>query len=431
MNKGIVFNLKFTASSPNKNWSKAQKDRWAEDRRFYSLRGVKNLYDYVSTEAKIQGELEKINSLAETDNAEQKDYLSYSDKGQGVFNLDGFLTDEQGEELKQSAQKSRGNIWHGFISFPPEEREQMDSPEKAQEFIKKTFPTFLKNSGLNKDKLDMFFGLHLDRNHAHIHFQFWENEPMFRNSKTGKLNYRTKGTIDDKIIENYKITADMYFSENRDELGNARDEAVKTLRGTKITKMEIGRLLTELSDKLPTDGRLSYNSPNMKALRPDIDKIVDACIKYSPELRECDLKFKTEYEKRRQEVLKFSKSDNGKTLIEEDEIDYLNKIKSDYKARLGNAVIRLARFNKNARTRDLLKDKKGYRPTAKPNDRLKKSRAAATLHMTERSIDLMLKDMLSVTGGKADFSFDLIRAKWEIAQGKKSDEDKDWVDKHS
>ena len=128
--------------------------------------------------------------------------LEYLQKSTGVFNGDKMLSKEEVAEMKKRLQKNKGNIWHGFISLSEEDSEKIDSPKKCQELVKRAFGAFLKDAGLSAKNVDLMAALHKDRpHHLHIHFCFWEKEPKYKD-KDGKLQYRRKGKIEKKAIDN-------------------------------------------------------------------------------------------------------------------------------------------------------------------------------------------------------------------------------------
>ena len=133
----------------------------ARERAFYDMTGGNNIYEYMTTEEKQQGEREE-----ETDAFTVYDYFKRT-----VFNDKGIITDEELAGMKERAKNNKGNIWHGYVSLNKDESHKIDTPEKCIELVKRTFPQFFKDAKLSPDNIDLMCALHKDRpHHYHIHF---------------------------------------------------------------------------------------------------------------------------------------------------------------------------------------------------------------------------------------------------------------------
>lgn len=78
---------------------------YTKQRNFVSCKGKYNYLNYVDT-----GSTDKI----------AKDYFEYvgnNEKSSGVFNENGYLSNEQKQELKKQLQTTESNIWDMLISF--------------------------------------------------------------------------------------------------------------------------------------------------------------------------------------------------------------------------------------------------------------------------------------------------------------------------
>lgn len=229
------------------------------------MTGVKNVFDYITTEGKRTG---------------KRTALEYLQKNTGVFNDKGMIPQEQVDEMKARLKKNKGHIFHGFISLNEEQSYKIDTPEKCIELIRRTFPQFLSDAKFHKDNVDLMCALHLDRpHHLHIHFVFWEKEPKYK-SKDGSVRYRRHGKIDKKSIDNMFVRLGLYLSDSKDKVYKSRDKAIaelKELLGVRAVMAgdeQIKKEIISLAKDLPKTGRITYGSKDMESFRPRIDRIV-------------------------------------------------------------------------------------------------------------------------------------------------------------
>ena len=355
-NQPIIFDLKYTPYSLSKKASDYDRNKNATERAFYDMSGDKNVYDYITTEGKRVGN--KFTAL------------EYLQKSTGVFNQSGMIPQEEVDAMKARAQANEGNIWHGFISFNEHDSEKIDTPEKCIQLVKNIFPTFLRESGLNPNNIDLMCALHLDRpHHLHIHFVFWEKEPKFKNND-GTLGYRKKGKIKEEAIDNMFVRLGLFADDERDKLHKARDNSLKKLRKMTCVKAamystdEIKQEILSLAKDLPKTGRLSYGSKDMEAYRERVDKIVKMLLDHDKTARKADLRFYGQLEEKRRVVENICGKEyalsgantSPQTIerelpkyhhkIDESHIKIIETIEADYKRRQGNLVLNLCKFIK-------------------------------------------------------------------------------------
>lgn len=355
-NQPIIFDLKYTPYSLSKKASDYDRNKNATERAFYDMSGEKNVYDYITTEGKRVGN--KFTAL------------EYLQKSTGVFNQSGMIPQEEVDEMKARAKANKGNIWHGFISFNEHDSEKIDTPDKCIQLVKNIFPTFLRESGLNPNNIDLMCALHLDRpHHLHIHFVFWEKEPKFKNND-GTLGYRTKGKISGAAIDNMFVRLGLFADDERDKLHKARDDSLKKLRNMTCVKTamystdEIKQEILSLAKDLPKTGRLTYGSKDMEAFRPRVDKIVKMLLDHDKTARKADLRFYERLDEKRRvienicgkEYALSGANTSPQTIerelpkyhhkIDESHIKIIETIEADYKRRQGNLVLNLCKFIK-------------------------------------------------------------------------------------
>ena len=355
-NQPIIFDLKYTPYSLSKKASDYERNKNATERAFFDMSGDKNVYDYITTEGKRVGN--KFTAL------------EYLQKSTGVFNQSGMIPQEEVDAMKQRAKANKGNIWHGFISFNEHDSEKINTPDKCIQLVKNIFPTFLRESGLNPDNIDLMCALHLDRpHHLHIHFVFWEKEPKFK-EKDGTLGYRKKGKIKEEAIDNMFVRLGLFADDDRDKLHKARDDSLKKLRKMTCVKTamystdEIKQEILSLAKDLPKTGRLSYGSKDMEAYRERVDKIVKMLLDHDKTARKADLRFYEQLEEKRRVVENICGKEyalsgantSPQTIerelpkyhhkIDESHIKIIETIEADYKRRQGNLVLNLCKFIK-------------------------------------------------------------------------------------
>ena len=281
-----------------------------------------------------------------------------------------YIPQEEVDEMKARAKANKGNIWHGFISFNEHDSEKIDTPDKCIQLVKNIFPTFLRESGLNPNNIDLMCALHLDRpHHLHIHFVFWEKEPKFKNND-GTLGYRTKGKISGAAIDNMFVRLGLFADDERDKLHKARDDSLKKLRNMTCVKTamystdEIKQEILSLAKDLPKTGRLTYGSKDMEAFRPRVDKIVKMLLDHDKTARKADLRFYERLDEKRRvienicgkEYALSGANTSPQTIerelpkyhhkIDESHIKIIETIEADYKRRQGNLVLNLCKFIK-------------------------------------------------------------------------------------
>ena len=388
------------------------------------MTGVKNIFDYITTEGKRTG---------------RRTALEYLQKNTGVFNDKGMIPQEQVDEMKARLKENKGHIFHGFISLNEEQSYKIDTPEKCIELIKRTFPKFLADAKFHKDNVDLMCALHLDRpHHLHIHFVFWEKEPKYK-SKGGTPSYRKRGKIDKKSIDNMFVRLGLYLSERKDKVYKSRDKGIAELkellgiRAVMASDDKIKKEIVSLAKDLPKTGRLTYGSKDMEKYRPRIDRIVQLLIGSDQKNMKANRRFYQAVEEREREI----KNICGKTTVfsnktvtpqemENDLPKYHNKIdeknihviedlKADYKRRQGNLVLNLCKFIKP----EILERKYKSRPDSKPLKR--------TLGISRNKIDRACKKFFRSFGAEGellerDFTHRLQEIEEEIERERKKKE---------
>lgn len=349
----VIMNLKYTAPTPPKNLQGNKRSEYIARRNFYNLTSDYNYFTYTLNDKKV------------VKNKDAEHYFTREGTNSGLFDLKGVLSPQQIEELKKKLANTQSIIWHGFISFDESLTEHFSSQENAIKFLNQTFGAFIERTHLKKDNICLYASLHEDTDHRHIHFAFFEEEPK-RRDKNGVLGYTKKGLIDARAFDNYLVSADMHLSEHADEYYKARDKALdelKIIRRTQTTKkrnVKLNREIKSLLEKLPKRGRLRYNSPNMAPYRDEIDRVADLIIQGNKGVSTAHGTMLKQFARIDQEVLELVKdnklaySDGARLnkseiaqfgdelpmkFVNLDNVDYLDNLMKDYKARVGNVIL--------------------------------------------------------------------------------------------
>ena len=315
-----------------------------EARRFYSSNKEYDYVKYVNTGSK-----------------EKLDYVAYSgnnEKSKGIFNENGLLNAEQIKELRTNLRTTKSTIWHGVISFTEYfGNVNCDTYEKAYELMKSQLPKFFKNANLDPENIVWFAGLHENTDNKHIHFSFFEKEPL-RYKQSSRFKQFSDGYIDIDAINQFKIDIEKYFISRNFNIFENRKEITNLLKKSFNDGAYMNKI-NKLIIVLPVKGRLSYDSENMAEHMPMIDNIVKSIIVSNPELKRKVSDFEHILSKRDTELLKAYakiKVDCSDKLLHE-------KCIKDLYRRLGNIVILAAKdiktkqnkFNYETRNRLILK----------------------------------------------------------------------------
>ena len=274
------------------------------------------------------------------------DYMAYAgneEKSSGVFVKDGLLSEKNKKEIRRMLRETKSVIWDMIISFTEDYgNKHIKSYWDALEVIKKNFPNFFKENGMQDDNIIWFAGLHENTDNKHIHICFFEKEPLrIRQNKNG-LFYHV-GTMKKVSINDLKVAIEEQMNGNEYAFASYRNElmvqaelALKNHNGYGDRALRLK--LKELYRRLPK-GRISYNSLNMVELRPLVREIERILMERNPYMSEEFKALKKDLEKKDIEI---------RTICESQKINaerYLKKDKfiEDFHRRIGNKIIRYAK----------------------------------------------------------------------------------------
>lgn len=321
----------FIVDYVNKDYADKEKyAKYVEQRKFFSSNKYNDFVAYVQTGAK-----DKV----------QDDFVAYAmnnEKSKGIFNQNGLLKAEQLNPLRDNLSATESPIWHGIISFEEDTGlALMNTYEKAYAYFNKVFPKFLKKAGFKKDNIEWFAGLHTNTENRHIHFAFYEKEPMHYRAKDKVLQF-SKGKIARQVLIDCRAEFGFDLVDNSTKLAELRSELIKSMKNSYLDDEEINtrlyRKLEKLSAMLPQSGRLQYDSEYCQNIQPYIDDITFFMIDNKLSLKKLYADYGGELERRdlvMSKVCKDNKLNPSKYLLKD-------KCYRDLYKRLGNIVIDIA-----------------------------------------------------------------------------------------
>lgn len=324
---------------------------WAQKRAFYSCNNTDyNVIDYLSRESATQKNLtqEQKEQIIEMQKGmiPEKDILNYISNrpgANGLFSKAGMISKDELKIIKERLKNSESIIWEGVISFESQYgKENCNSCEQALALMQKTMPAFLKHSHLDNENIEWLAGFHTNTDNYHIQFIMFEKEPQHI-KKSGDLSFSSKGQIATHNFANAKLCIEKELSfekdtsfEKRQELRSSFSKAIWTQRKESLLEND----LTMLANNIPTTGRISYNSENMKQLKPMIDKITTKMISNFPEIKKQYNDYKKYVVERKKKLESIYFNNNIKT---PDKLkNYVSDRIDDVFARLGNITIQTA-----------------------------------------------------------------------------------------
>lgn len=328
-NNAVVFQIKYCAKNPPRYLSGKDREKYIQERQFFDWTAPYNYISYTLNDKKVE---------------KYKDFQSYAGRegNLGLFCAEKVYTEEELAEIKEQLKNTKSHVWHGFISFDEQTSNKFQVQEQAMRFLKQHFNDFINHTHLDPNNICLVASLHRDTEHRHIHFSFFEKEPTHVD-KNGKVGYTTKGNFKQTVIDNWLVSANMAVGE-KDDYYNSRNAVISKLRemkasaGKEFTDQEMQLKLLSLARKFPKTGRLSYLSENMVGLRPEIDQLANFILCSNPEVKKMHQDFLRQLAARDKRVQGIKKDNKI-----ESRIDYITTLRNDYKARVGNLVIGLAK----------------------------------------------------------------------------------------
>lgn len=383
------------------NATAEEQARFARERPYYELSdGGSNLYEYMTSDRKLNGE----NSKSET-----RSMLAYFEKSTGVFNGDGVISQEQLQAIRQRA-KAKKNLWHGFISLSEELSHKIDTPEKCIRLVKGTFGEFFRDMSLDPENVDLICALHKDKpHHLHLHFWFAEKEPKCKYRKK-ELEYRHKGKIEKEVIDRMHARLNDFVCGKNQQLYMTRDEALRELKKITFPKSIVGedevtKALIDLAKAIPKEASFFYGKKDMEPYRKQVDETVTKLLLYDKRARKAHREFSKQLSRYERQVSPlFTKDVFREDVFKEEFVQsfggyreapktaaLIEEIDADYRCRQGNIVLRAV---KNLKP-ELYERKRRH----KVNDNHLKRRLA----ISHRKVSGLIKSFFSSFVGECEY----------------------------
>lgn len=285
MKNNVVFIMNFIPSKINDKWTQKRKEKYVENKAFYSFKGDYNVETYFANKTKCKEVLKSDYTMENYYSNDEKTKDKVFGKNIPPFNNKKFYTQEELEEVKNIFKNTKGNIWHGVISFDEKTtKEKIKTGEDALHFLNRNFNQLIESSHLNKDNICLYAVLHTNTDNHHIHFAFCEKEPIYR-TRDGKSVYREKGMFNKTAIENFLVSSMFSLTDEKEKIGMKREEILKAIKEkNKNEVQDFKDKVIEIYKKLPKEGRLSYQSENIKEVKKDIDNFTKFLFEKDEEL---------------------------------------------------------------------------------------------------------------------------------------------------
>ena len=221
------------------------------------------------------------------------DYMSNSEKSDGLFNAQSdLLTESDKEKYRQLETVSRDAgcpKYYGVVSFDNNfliENGLMTSDGKLdvhgiKELGREGINAMISTSNkLDNDNVYWTGAIHTNTDNIHIHFSICEYERREDRCKV----YRDKDCIEVKAFDKLKskIVNRVLGSDYSRQLTELERKSIKPALSSGYNGC--AEQLIRLADKLPPEGGWQYGRPKMRAFRDDIDRTVDAVIASDPQL---------------------------------------------------------------------------------------------------------------------------------------------------
>ena len=411
----IICNMTFTPLNPAKNAGAEKAVKHAQERAYYNWSAPFNYRAYMEDKKKTQV---------------HKNYADYMSNGDVLFNQYGELGKEKLDKIAENLSKTKSIIWHGYISFDEQNSKNFTTKKQCIDYLHDTFNVLLGYSHLRKSNVELIASLHKDTVNKHIHFTFFEKQPLYR--KDGKKVYSSKGKFNSFALDNFIVASNLYLDERRHELHVFRDRLIDKIRATypvkgKVSDKALSNQIKELAKILPENGRLGYDSENMKDIQNKVDSVANQVIAGDKGILEAyrqwqaALNRREELAKKAMSESKFAYVDNKRINLKKadvsnvsdwDNVAVIEKIKRDMQSRIGNHVIKMAKMVKNLQKPSAVASKN----KAGKSNKQAKIKARRNREIL-KGIPQMLRNIFADTYGvKTNFIYDSHKAEYEIQE---------------
>ena len=237
--------------------------------------------EYVSKKEKADAtSLDEQNIMNEYFAMTDKDSFLFEKCESFVWGMDGDVNPKRDIKNKINIDED-GFVWNLVISFPFDFAVSNGLITKSDFFdlTKNIMPSLITDMGLKLDNTVWYSALHRNTKNPHMHILIYE-----------KKKTATSGFINQSTIKNIKSNIANYLIDNT-KFYELRDKEFSNITGTinlkDLAKVKSQKLysdsyrkglnnrLLSLYSKLPSKGRLQYNSKNMIPYKEELNSIIE------------------------------------------------------------------------------------------------------------------------------------------------------------
>ena len=257
-------------------------------------------------------------------------------------------------------------------------------------------------------------------------FAFWEKEPKCKYRKK-ETEYRHKGKIEQKVIDNMRVRLSLYVTGKTDEVHYARDDALRRLRtitafaGSMYTQDDIKKELLSLCKDLPKGIPFEYGRKEMQPYRKRIDKIATMMFLTDREALKADRGVSEKFGEIRKQIKEICEGtatdERYRFKIDPETIDLVDVLEKDYNRRVGNIILHAAKFIKAEHY-----ERSPRRKYEVNDNKLKRSLAISERNVGKRLNSLFMNFATGILDLERDFSRRLQDIEEEIEEKRKEEE---------
>lgn len=237
--------------------------------------------DYVSKKEKADAtSLDEQNIMNEYFAMADKDSFLFEKCESFVWGMDGDVNPKRDIKNKINIDED-GFVWNLVISFPLDFAVKNGLITKSDFFdlTKNIMPSLITDMGLKLDNTVWYSALHRNTKNPHMHILIYEKKKTATN---GFINQSTIKNIKSNIA-NYLIDNTKFYELRDKEFSNITGAInLKDLAKVKSQKLYsdsyrkgLNNRLLSLYSKLPSKGRLQYNSKNMIPYKEELNSIIE------------------------------------------------------------------------------------------------------------------------------------------------------------
>ena len=235
-----------------------------------------------------KSQIENILDIEQKSSYQSSDIFEYANARPGSTGAFNEFGDISNSEVKEKLRNTQSNIWSGVLSFTESYGNlYCNNKKQAQELINHSLKKLFNSQGLSPDNVEYFCALHTNTDNAHIHFIYWEKEPL-KLKANGDRTYSNfmvpKKAINDFIYAVFDYNKNLNLKNNTNQYFTYRDVVRDAFKANKIEDTNLQRWL-KLDSDLGQRNTKQY-ARLTKEQRSIISQFVDEFVKAIPSLKE-------------------------------------------------------------------------------------------------------------------------------------------------